>query len=396
MVFLLGLCAVVSSSIHFVRGVVLPPPTGPYNVGSKPYVLNHTTLNDPVSPTNITTSILLNVYYPTRDPAPSQKYVWDSLSTYYDGYYGIPNGTFSNITGNIAFDAKPLLDDECANLHLPTLLWGPPAAGPPSQMFLGMISELVSKGYVVVTVDHPYEPPYLQYPNGTGYRGHEVDWEPPDDTLVALHEYRITDNSATLDALPQLAEDTGVPLNLTHIAFFGHSFGGSAALAQINAERNRTSSKDKTFLGAMNLDGTVFGPGAQNSSVVDMHAPALLMASEGHLRSQDPSWPIFESWQSGWTKEVRVLGKSNHTDYSDLIFLKQANGIAGGDGAIAASRFLEVERMFVTAFFDMLIGGGEGVLAGNEDVLEEYPEVAFEYNNTGDPCAPDLCWATES
>ena len=36
-------------------------------------------------------------------------------------------------------------------------------------------------------------------------------------------------------------------------------------------------------------------------------------------------------------------------------------------------------------------GGDEGVLSGDEEVAEQFPEIVFDYNNTGDPCAPDLC-----
>ncbi|KAF1851617.1 uncharacterized protein K460DRAFT_413159 [Cucurbitaria berberidis CBS 394.84] len=381
--------------VCLVTGISLPPPTGPYNVGSKPYVLNHTTLNDPIAPNNISTSILVNVYYPTHDSAPLQKYIWRGLAATYETYYKLPPGTFGNTTANIAYNATPLKHAECVKLKLPTLLFGPPFAGPASQMFFALISEVVSRGYTVVSVDHPYEQPYLQYPDGTSFLGHSVDWSPGPEVYIPTEVYRVTENSAVLDALPSISRHLKLSLNITHFAFFGHSLGGSAALAQIPTERNRTSSRHKKFLGTIDLDGTVFGRASANDSSVDVHAPTLLFASSSHERLYDPTWPVFESWQTSWRKEIRALGNINHTDFSDLIFLKQANGISGGGAAIPATRFLNVTRTFVGAFFEMLIGGGEGVLTGDAQVQREWPEVVFEFNGTGNPCASEfeiLCW----
>jgi hypothetical protein len=389
-----SLCALLSSFAAIAAGLSLPPPTGTYNVGSRAYVLDHLTVNDPVAPSGTATSILVNIYYPTRNTAPSQRYLWAGLTAAYENYYALPSGAF-NITANIAYNATPLAASECDDLKLPTLFFGPAAVGPPSQVFFGLISDLVSKGYAVIAVDHPWEPPYLEYPDGTSFVGHDPAWEPPGDGFYQIHDYRIADNSAVLDALPAISSKLEIPLNQTHFAFFGHSLGGSAALSQILTEKKRTSSKDKSFLGAMNIDGTNLGPAAANDSSSDLKLPSLLLASSAHLFDGDFTWPVFESFQTSWTKSLRILGNSNHTDYSDLIFLKQANGIAGGEGVIAATRFLEVSRKLAGDFFEFIGGGGEDILMGDEEVQMKWPEIAFDYNGTGDPCAPNLCWLPE-
>ncbi|KAF1970195.1 hypothetical protein BU23DRAFT_370470, partial [Bimuria novae-zelandiae CBS 107.79] len=298
----------------------LPPPTGPYNVGLKPYVLDHATPNDPVAPTNASRSILVNVYYPTHNRAVSQRYLWEGLTAIYDAYYRLPVGSFNNITAKLNYNAKPLSAKESGRLRLPTLLFGPAMAGPPSQLYTGLISELASRGFPVVTVDHPWEAPYLEYPDGTAFTGHEVTWSPCAPTIEAIHAYRLFDNSAVLDALPRIAKELSIPLNLEHFAYFGHSLGGSAAISQILAERGRFGSQGKEFLGAIDIDGTLFGIGARNSSWVDIRAPSLILGSSGHNPSPvfDPTWALFESFQSSWVKGLRILGNSNHTDYSDL------------------------------------------------------------------------------
>lgn len=382
--------------VVLVSGLTLPPPTGPYNVGTKPYVLKHTTIDDPVAPEGISKYLLVNVYYPTHDDAPLQKYIWDGASTAYDVYYDLPNGTFSNITANFALGGEPLSRKEHEKLRLPTLFFGPPLAGPPTHFFTGLISEMASRGYPVVTVDHPWEAPYIRYPNGTGVEGKSFFWNPCPNVIENVYAYRLADNSAVLRALPAISKEINIPADLKRFALFGHSLGGSAAISQLLVEKNRTAAHGKTFLGAINIDGTFFGNAATNSTSLDTRAPTLLLGSDMHdpFAGRDPTWPLFESFQSSWTKSLRIMGHTNHTDYSDLIFLKQANGLAGGEAAITAERFLQVSRAIVGAFFEMLVGKGEGVLQGSAKAQEEFPEVAFDYNGTGDPCTPaEVCWS---
>ena len=376
-----------------VGSLTLPPPTGPYNVGQKPYVFEHVSYNDPFWPNNVSTSLLINLYYPTQAIAPPVYYIWEGFSKVYDAYFNAPTGFFRNMTANLAFNAPPLPDAACDELKLPTLVFNPPGAGPSSRMFTGLLSELASHGYTVITVDHPYEQPYLEYPDGRTFTGVlDITWS-GETYLQQIYSYRLTDNSAVLDALPSISKETGIPVNLTHFVFFGHSVGGSSSLSEILVERNRIESIGKTFLGAIDMDGDVSGPALANDSSADLRVPTLILKSSNWPRAQGSPFPLLESHQSSWIKELRVLGKSNHTDYTDTIFLKQTFGYSGGAGAITAPRMLEVTRVFVKAFMDKVSGSDSsgGVLSGDESVARNYPEVLFEWNNTGDPCVPDLC-----
>lgn len=47
-----------------------------------------------------------------------------------------------------------------------------------------------------------HEQPYLEYPDETGYVGHAADYTLPGGVVNRLHDYRIADKSAMLDALP--------------------------------------------------------------------------------------------------------------------------------------------------------------------------------------------------
>lgn len=142
------------------------------------------------------------------------------------------------------------------------------------------------------------------------------------------------------------------------------------------------------------MDGSIAGPALINDSLSDLQVPLLILKSSGFWRVKESLTPLFKSHQSSWVKELCVLGNSNHTDYTNTIFLKQALSYAGGLGAIKAARMLKISRTFVKAFIDMVSGSdskNEGVLSGDKRVAKDYPEVLFEWNNTGNPCSPDLC-----
>lgn len=364
--------------LRLAHAFTLPDPTGPFNVGLRPYVLNHITPNDPVAPNGTGASILLNFFYPTLQDPKTQKYVPHGLADQYELYFALPSGSFYNITAKYSRDAPFLKEFKLC--ELPTLLFGPAAAGPPSQMLHALLSDLASYGYIIVTVDHPYEQPYLEYPDGTGFPGplpNVTDLDP-----FAVHKYRLTDTSAVLDALPDIANKWDMPLNLTHYVFFGHSVGGSAALSSAIIERNRS---DTTVLGALNIDGSIFGgPAAENSSAADVHAPSLILASTGHLWDDEPDYPQFLSLQSDWAKNIMFQGNVNHSDFSDTVLWKQWLGLAGGgNGTSSAARVVQETRKFVGDFMRFVGGGGEGVLSGTEEVGREWPEAVWLYNSTG-------------
>jgi hypothetical protein len=285
------------------------------------------------------------------------------------------------MTANLAFDAHPLLHAGDKKLQLPTLMFGPSCGGPLSRMFTGLLSELASHGYVIITVDHPYEQPYLEYPNGTVFMG-VLDFSWRGETfLQEIYNYRLTDNSALLDAMPRIASDTGIPINLTHFVFFGHSVGGTTALSAVLVENNRMESEEKTLLGAINMDGDVAGPARANDSSANLHAPSLYLKRTNREPFLGSTISLFELRQSSWIKELRVLGMANHTDFTDLTFLKQALGISGGTGVISGPRMLNVSRTFVKAFMDMVSEGSrgnEGVLSGDNSILEQFPEISFD------------------
>ncbi|PVH95556.1 hypothetical protein DM02DRAFT_689958, partial [Periconia macrospinosa] len=360
----------------------LPPPTGPYNAGLRPYILKHTTHNDPVAPNGTGTSVLVNLYYPTLHSAYPVRYLYQGLSTYYENYWKLPSSILYNVTAVINPGAEPLPPSVRASL--PTLIFGPPFAGPDSIAFTSLLSDLASYGYTIITIDHPYEQPFLEYPDGTGIPGLPVDVNATNELVEAVLAYRYTDTSALLDVLPSIAKDwNDFPINLTHFVFFGHSVGGSAALSSAIIEQNRTiNGANINVLGAINLDGSNWDRVSANDSSANLAVPSLLLGSELHSSTWDTTWSNFESQQTAWCKELQVAG-TNHTDFSDIILWKQWFGISEpGEGIIESHRMANLTRVFVRAFMDKVGRGTEGgVLSMDEWVKKEWPEVGTVFEN---------------
>ncbi|KAJ4993521.1 paf acetylhydrolase family protein [Stagonosporopsis vannaccii] len=375
---------IVAGVAALCQSFVLPPPTGSFSVGSEALIWPKLTVNDPVAPNGTGTFILVNVYYPTEKKASPSKYVWKELSFLYDNLYGLPNGTFSNVTALVSYKAKPLALRTWKKLQLPTLIFHPGFAGPPSRMFHALLSDLASHGYSVVAIDHPHEAPYIQLPDGTGVTGLPFDWQTNTTEKLRLvqrvHDYRLADASAVLEAIPTISKRLSIPLNSTHFSFVGHSLGGSAALSQILYERNRASEQKHKILGALNTDGSLWVPVSVNDSSSDLRIPSLLLSSGQH--KGDPLFADFNARQSTWTKEINIGGRSNHSDFSDLIVMKQGLGITGGLGAVTAERMIKIVRTLVGSFQGLLVGKGEGVLSGTSEIRAAWPELEWLYNGT--------------
>ena len=123
------------------------------------------------------------------------------------------------------------------------------------------IEELVSHGYIVVGIDHPYTSAQVTFPDGHGVA---YEANPEFDTSEELYQYnvqgvgiRAADASFVLDTLTQWNKHDPNQLlegklDLDCVGIFGHSYGGATtaeALAQ-----------DDRFKAGLSLEGGFWGP----------------------------------------------------------------------------------------------------------------------------------------
>ncbi|KAI4859856.1 hypothetical protein F4820DRAFT_438591 [Hypoxylon rubiginosum] len=348
-------------------GAALPPPTGPYQVGVRKYTIEHYNDHDAVAPNNVSTAFLATVFYPTTQiPKGELKpYLNPETATYYEEHWNYTSGTLASITSTVQWDA-PFLETDGSSY--PTILFGPGGGGTPVEGSTILLSELASYGYAVIGLDHPFEQPFIRFPNGTGVVGllDDESWI----TAEQIYDTRLEDNAVFLDLhLSKLVRELKLPFGTTHLGAFGYSIGGAAALG---------SAQDSSRLvSGLNLDGTFVGKPALNGSAADLRKPAFLVGSAGHMPVEggDPTWISFPRWQTAYQRFILING-TTHLDLCDNTFWKTLESdLDHFAGPIDGLEMVKVLNAYVKAFFDLtLLGRNSPILDGPSP---EFPEVEY-------------------
>ncbi|KAI1740926.1 hypothetical protein F4680DRAFT_88741 [Xylaria scruposa] len=355
------------------QAIALPPPTGIYNVGVSKHTIEHYNSHDPLAPGNVSTAFLATIYYPTlqKPHGLPQPYLEPELAAIMETQFNYSAGFLSTFTSTIQPNA-PFLKVQDGEVQLPTLLFGPGGGGPPVAGNTILISELVSHGYTVVGLDHPFEQPFIRYPNGTGVLGVDIDYY--DSALIeAIYDTRVVDNAVFLKYFPELTRKLGAPFNTTHMGSFGYSLGGAAALAAIY--------NDNRFVSGLNLDGSLYETLAENSTVADAKKPVFLIGFEFHTGvdyDHDITWESFIKYQTGYFRMITIDGSLHH-DFCDDTFWKTIMPTDPSTGPIDGNRMYKILNDYVRAFFDFTLLGRSSPLLDGPSAA--WPEVVF-YNRT--------------
>ncbi|KAJ2986971.1 hypothetical protein NUW58_g4769 [Xylaria curta] len=351
------------------QAIALPPPTGKYHIGVSKHTIEHYNPRDVLAPNNVSTAFLATIYYPTlQKPAgPPRPYLEPELAAIMETQWNYTSGFLSKFTSNIQRDA-PFVKGRVGESEFPTLLFGPGGGGPPVPGNTILISELVSHGYTVVGLDHPFEQLFIRYPNGTGVIGVDIDYG-SSQLLEAIYNTRLIDNVVFLDYFPKLTHKLGAPFNTSHFGLFGYSLGGAAALGSVY--------HDRRVLSGLNLDGTMFGLPALNNTWADAKKPVFLLGNEYHTGEDaihDVTWETFPSWQTEYFRLFTINGSTHH-DFCDDTFWKTIEPTDPSTGPIDGNRQFRIMNAYVKAFFDFtLMGWNSSLLDGPS---AEWPEVVF-------------------
>ncbi|WP_228441229.1 FtsX-like permease family protein [Novibacillus thermophilus] len=196
----------------------------------------------------------------------------------------------------------------------PVLIYSP-GGTVPRNFGTVLVEELASRGYVVVTVDHPYETSAVQFPDGRV--AVETLPESSAESILKALKVRVEDIRFLLDQLELMNEGrhpgsrqlpTGLKeaWDLTKIGVFGHSAGGATS-AQVMYEDDRIDA-------GINMDGTM-GHMPDNPLPVAEHGldrPFMLMNSgyndegeiDSHLTAKDRH--MFWQHSSGWKLDLTI------------------------------------------------------------------------------------------
>ncbi|GKT47364.1 putative 1-alkyl-2-acetylglycerophosphocholine esterase [Colletotrichum spaethianum] len=232
---------------------------------------------DPYAPKNEPHSrqVMISIFFPV-DEAKTPCVAWERVpymtplvAEAYDELgtaVGLPNGTFSAFKME---SCQPrVLSCRRSRSNFPLVLFSP-GSGNPRLLYGAMAREVASHGFAVVTIDHPYDSSFVEFPDGTVYEANPVPGIDVDRTIM-----------------------------------FGHSLGGATAAAAMLT--------DTRIRGAINFDGKLLNPVLE----AGLDRPFALVGRPGHV-NQDPTWDEFYTGLRGPSVLLSVAG-TTHASFTDF------------------------------------------------------------------------------
>lgn len=402
----LGFCSWLLAMLPVLHGLanasdsipefVLPEPPGSYAVKHHAFELVDTSRLDPFNATHFRRLMVTRFDPVEKDecrelcPVP---YMSPSFAKLEDGLL-VPRGWVPGVleAARLQSCCDRDKDDEAIaemqrsyDANFPLLIYSP--GGNTSRLQQSALAQAVaSRGYTVVSVDHPYEVDFVEFPDGTVITGGRISFDLEDKAECAWAlDVRAADISFLLDHMdiPKYSPDRP---RAPRVGVFGHSFGGAAAA--------RTMATDLRVAGGMNLDGMQFGrvveDGFGSGTVLQAF---VLWGAVGHNSSDtgpyDPTWGQF--WKnmhtpphdSVWTKEVS-LTPAVHNSFTDYSLLVDEAGVRDRlsehaqermAGPLEGRRTMEILAAYVGDFFGFVLKGeDEGLYKGPSG---QFPEVSI-------------------
>ncbi|MFJ8232226.1 alpha/beta hydrolase family protein [Streptomyces sp. NPDC094448] len=356
----------------------LPAPSGPYPIGTVALRLRDTSRPDPWTAGRPCRELMISIWYPAAGGAPAPAVPWmpPRAADRYLGSLGLASGAV--LLGYA--HGRERAPFRCPGGPLPVVLYSPGSNA--SRSFgTGIVEDLAGHGYVVVTVDHPYDAAVVEFPGG------RVETAPPGglrDYAKAL-TVRTDDLRFVLDRLTAIRagdDGTGLPggplppglpdaLDLRRIGMIGHSLGGAATAAAMHA--------DGRIAAGASLDGGAAGP------VVDagLDRPFLVVDTygKGGMES-NPALRTFWSNLRGWRRHLTVAGAAHQSFGDETLILPEIAHLLGMDratlegevGTIPTHRAQAFQRAYPRAFFDLHLRGRGRLLDGPSP---DFPEVRY-------------------
>ncbi|MFD6223882.1 alpha/beta hydrolase family protein [Nocardia asteroides] len=249
----------------------LPEPSGPYAVGSEIFRWVDESRPEPMTAADDRRNVVVQAWYPAEQVSGRQYVYLDGDGRLPDRVSMIPGfvlSNYSHIDTNAAADVDVAPERE----RWPVVLFSP-GYGAPRAFYTGLATDLASRGFIVLAVDHPYESGVTELADGTVATTVENIAADDPDQLRYMTERLDTRTADLRFVLDQLARpDTLGPLagrvDLAQVTAIGHSLGGAAALSALSTDPRLTA--------AANIDGTLYGDLTERS----LDRPVLLLESD--------------------------------------------------------------------------------------------------------------------
>ena len=368
--------------------IVLPlPSNNSYEVAVEIQELIDTTRMDPfANNSNTPRAIMASVYYPLESTMMSgngtSAYMGPATAKaenqdYAD--YGWPSNVFETLQ-------LPVMTNSTAGAPVlpgaPVIIFSP-ALATCRQFYSAIAQSIANQGYIVATVDHPYDAAIVEFPDGQVIEAIELDNDGAANKIDLDVDTRAKDViflmnqmadgtfhlGRSVDASSQSSSQTSLAIDVSRVVMAGHSLGGATAVSALLM--------DPRVVGAANLDGEFIGPAANST----FHAPVLVFASNGTDDNTKNLWN--QAWPNlqGWKHEI-LLANSKHSTLSDvplLVHTLSGNNVSRSAldelGTIDGVRVRDILQTYLTAFFNFAFTNQTNPLL--EGPSPDFPEITF-------------------
>lgn len=366
----------------------LPPPSGPHNVRITSKKLVDESRVDPFDPTHGKRALMVTSFVPADCSSTEyMPYMPDKVAREHDTQFkslGIRTGTFERLrmraclASESTYPAAPA--KRASGQSYPLAIFSP-GADLSRLLYNDILANIASQGYVVVSVDHPYDSSVVEYPDGEAVYSHHLASNPAtrhQDLMTRVADLRFVLDYLQSSASSPSTEPALIPssivsnVDLANPAAIGHSFGGATAAQAIL--------EDARFRGGCNLDGIMFGSVVQHG----IPEPFLLMKSTTPSQWRNSTWNKFITNSPGKKVEVQLLG-SKHDGLTDLPIILDAlpydRGLTGRQvtkrtvGTVPGSTTRDVFTAYVEAAVDWAVEGTRPALL--EAPAEDFPMVKY-------------------
>lgn len=367
----------------------IPEPTGQFAIGTFSQRIVDESREETLSPeAGDKRELMINVWYPV-DPEAAEGIKPESypaeLGEAISLVFGIPPQVFSYLDTIPTHVVKGAAMSNASRSY-PVVLFSP---GVRSARFQSMtaVEELVSHGYIVVGMDHPYTSAQVTFPDG-----HKVSYDAGPEFAASeeLYQYnvqgvgiRAADARFVLDTLEQWnVNDPNQMLegrlDLNHTGIMGHSYGGATtaeALAQ-----------DERFQAGLSLEGGFWGSVSKSS----LKQPFMYIMSGKTAKSLGPNpteheklfYPEFEPDLQHVMKNslndtyYLTVDGFFHQSFTDIALISPR--LFAKD--MPAEHNIDITRSYALAFFDRYLKGeAQPLLQGSS---AKFPKVTYDNEYT--------------
>lgn len=394
----------------------LPVPSGTYGVGRTSYALTDESRLEPLAATpGAKRRIMAFVWYPTDLKATQGMKAAPYLPDFDKVLPKLSSGDLTGMFRPSTFrgiDSLPQTDVvENAPIapgkqQFPLLLFSP-GWGNPTFLYTSELEDIVSHGYIVVAVDHPYDATYTLFPDGDVILFAQARFDKETKKPNGLSNYakeRVEvmgeDNKFALTEILRYANTRSLHapfyrhINEQEIGVFGHSIGGLAAArtcqidARVDACIDQDSDDDRgsPFI-VTPLAETEKQPFLLfDVSSGDLWSPAMVNPSDANLAAQKMTRPEYMALlKQHQTNEITQLAGIPGGSYRVMLF-----GLPGfihrsftdqtlldfsGDEQGNNFHNFRVAQAYILAFFDKYLKGDHNTVLESQTPVDPRAKV---------------------